>query len=110
MSTVTRFSQSREEVQATTAITRLLLGHTTLGAHLHRLHLSHDPFCPGCRTAPEAMEHFLLQCHGSSLTTLQYTYGSLPWPSQLSTCPPSWQPQASTPPGNLLSFALLVPS
>ncbi|MPC93990.1 hypothetical protein E2C01_089140 [Portunus trituberculatus] len=36
--------------------------------------------------------------------------GSGPWPSQHSTCPPSWQPQASTSPGNLLSFALLVPS
>ncbi|MPD00021.1 hypothetical protein E2C01_095469 [Portunus trituberculatus] len=36
--------------------------------------------------------------------------GSPPWPSQHSTCPPSWQPQASTAPGNLLSFALLLPS
>ncbi|MPC83878.1 hypothetical protein E2C01_078599 [Portunus trituberculatus] len=38
------------------------LCHTTLSAHLHRLHLSPDPFCPWYRTTPEAMEHFLLQC------------------------------------------------
>ncbi|MPC56791.1 hypothetical protein E2C01_050758 [Portunus trituberculatus] len=24
--------------------------------------MSCDPFCPWCRTTPEAMEHFLLQC------------------------------------------------
>ncbi|MPC97636.1 hypothetical protein E2C01_092959 [Portunus trituberculatus] len=48
--------------------------------------------------------------HASSLNTLHYAPGSPPWPSQHSTCPPSWQPQASTPPGNLLSFALIVPS
>ncbi|MPC54084.1 hypothetical protein E2C01_047991 [Portunus trituberculatus] len=30
--------------------------------------------------------------------------------SQYSTCPPSWRPQTSIPPGNLLFFALLVPS
>ncbi|MPC58372.1 hypothetical protein E2C01_052374 [Portunus trituberculatus] len=41
---------------------------------------------------------------------LHYAPGSPPWPSQHSTCPPSWQPQAPTPPGNLLSFPLLVPS
>ncbi|MPD02863.1 hypothetical protein E2C01_098468 [Portunus trituberculatus] len=42
------------------------------------------------------MEHFLLQCPR--------------FLSQHSICPPSWRPQTSTPPGNLLSFALLVPS
>ncbi|MPC51600.1 hypothetical protein E2C01_045449 [Portunus trituberculatus] len=55
-------SQSLEGAQGTSAITRLRLGHTTLSAHLHRLRLSRDPFCPWCRTTPEAMEHFLLQC------------------------------------------------
>ncbi|MPC79306.1 hypothetical protein E2C01_073827 [Portunus trituberculatus] len=48
--------------------------------------------------------------HASTLNILHYAPGSLPWPSQHSTCPPSWQPEASTPPGNLLYFALLVPS
>ncbi|MPD06419.1 hypothetical protein E2C01_102233 [Portunus trituberculatus] len=48
--------------------------------------------------------------HPSTLNILQYAPGSLPWASQHSTCPPSWQPQASTPLGNLLFFALLVPS
>ncbi|MPC39135.1 hypothetical protein E2C01_032657 [Portunus trituberculatus] len=91
-----------EGAQATAAITCLRLGHTTLNAHLHHLRLSHDPFCPWCRTTPEAMEHFLLQCHASTLTTPQYAHGCPPWSSQHSTCPPSWQPQASTPPGNLL--------
>ncbi|MPC91706.1 hypothetical protein E2C01_086762 [Portunus trituberculatus] len=44
------------------AVTRLRLGHTRLTAHLHRLHLSPDPYCPWCRTAPETIEHFLLHC------------------------------------------------
>ncbi|MPC29230.1 hypothetical protein E2C01_022452 [Portunus trituberculatus] len=48
--------------------------------------------------------------HASSLNILHYAPGSPPWPSQHSTCPPSWRPQASTSPGNLLFFALLVPS
>ncbi|MPC51811.1 hypothetical protein E2C01_045665 [Portunus trituberculatus] len=56
------------------------------------------------------MEHFQLQCHAYTPTTPQYAHGFPPWPSQYSTCPPSWRPQVSTPPGNLLSFALLVPS
>ncbi|MPC99618.1 hypothetical protein E2C01_095045 [Portunus trituberculatus] len=48
--------------------------------------------------------------HASSLNILHYAPGSLPWSSQHSTCPLFWRPQASTAPGNLLSFALLVPS
>ncbi|XP_045126267.1 uncharacterized protein LOC123513261 [Portunus trituberculatus] len=44
------------------ALTRLRLGHTRLTAHLHRLHLSPDPYCPWCRTVPETIEHFLLHC------------------------------------------------
>ena len=44
------------------ALTRLRLGHTKLTAHLHRLRLSPDPYCPWCRTVPETIEHFLLQC------------------------------------------------
>ncbi|MPC76864.1 hypothetical protein E2C01_071298 [Portunus trituberculatus] len=48
--------------------------------------------------------------HPSTLNILQYAPSFPPWPSQHSTCPPSWWLQASTPHGNLLSFALLVPS
>ncbi|MPC75048.1 hypothetical protein E2C01_069432 [Portunus trituberculatus] len=61
MSAVIRFKQSvtGEGTQATPVIARLPLGHTTLGAHLHRLRLSSDHFCPWCRTTLEAMEHFL---------------------------------------------------
>ncbi|MPC37789.1 hypothetical protein E2C01_031280 [Portunus trituberculatus] len=47
------------------ALTRLCLGHTTLNAHLcdlHRLRLAPDPHCPWCRSVPETIEHFLLQC------------------------------------------------
>ncbi|MPC72724.1 hypothetical protein E2C01_067036 [Portunus trituberculatus] len=55
-------SQSWEGAQGTSAIACLRLGHNTLSAHLHRLRLSHDPFCPWCRTTPETMEHFLFQC------------------------------------------------
>ncbi|MPC76943.1 hypothetical protein E2C01_071380 [Portunus trituberculatus] len=42
--------------------------------------------------------------HVSILNILHYAPGSPPWPSQHSIFPPSWRPQASTPPGNLLSF------
>ncbi|MPC95219.1 hypothetical protein E2C01_090420 [Portunus trituberculatus] len=41
------------------------------------------------------MEHFLLQCHASTLNILHYAPGSPSWPSQHLTCPPSWWPQAS---------------
>ena len=44
------------------ALTRLRLGHTTLNAHLHRLRLAPEPHCPWCRSVPETIEHFLLQC------------------------------------------------
>ena len=44
------------------ALTRLRLGHTRLTAHLHRLGLSPDPYCPWCRTVEETIEHFLLHC------------------------------------------------
>ncbi|XP_045136139.1 uncharacterized protein LOC123519049 [Portunus trituberculatus] len=43
-------------------LTRLRLGHTTLNAHLHRLRLAPDPDYPWCRSVPETIEHFLLQC------------------------------------------------
>ncbi|MPC53977.1 hypothetical protein E2C01_047882 [Portunus trituberculatus] len=75
MSAVTRFtvSQSREGMQATAVIACLCLGHITLEAHLNPLRLSPDPFCPWCRTTPETIEHFLLQCpclHSHHCTTL----------------------------------------
>ncbi|KAG0715429.1 hypothetical protein GWK47_011944 [Chionoecetes opilio] len=49
------------------ALTRLRIGHTTLRAHLHRLQLTPDPYCPWAgsqqqRNVPESIEHFLLQC------------------------------------------------
>ncbi|MPC78313.1 hypothetical protein E2C01_072797 [Portunus trituberculatus] len=115
-------SQSWEGTQAIAAIARLHLGH------LHYRFLSPDPFCPWCRTTPETIEYFLflsalgvglplrpsnISCstvHASTPTALHYVPGSLPWASQHSTCPPSWWPQVSTPPSNLLSFALPVPS
>ncbi|MPC81011.1 hypothetical protein E2C01_075611 [Portunus trituberculatus] len=53
---------SQVGAQGTSVIACLCLGHTTLSAHLHRLRLSRDPFCPWCKTTPEAMEHFLIQC------------------------------------------------
>ncbi|MPC47146.1 hypothetical protein E2C01_040882 [Portunus trituberculatus] len=104
-------SQSGEGTQATAAIARRLrMGHTTLSAHLHCLRLSHDLFCPWCRTSSETTEHFLLHCphFHSHRTALHFRSPSCP--SQHSTCPPSWRSQASTAPGNLLSFALPVPS
>ncbi|MPC79494.1 hypothetical protein E2C01_074022 [Portunus trituberculatus] len=52
--------QTGEVTQATAAIPRLCLGHTTLGTLLHCLCPSPDPFCPWYRTTPETTEHFLL--------------------------------------------------
>ncbi|MPC25410.1 Juvenile hormone esterase [Portunus trituberculatus] len=97
-------SQSREGAQGTSDIARLRLGHTTLSAHLHRLRLSHDPFCPWCRTTPEDMEHFLLHilAHASTLNTrtalrswlsaLAITTLDLPTLLGVSGVHPSWQP------------------
>ncbi|MPC47599.1 hypothetical protein E2C01_041350 [Portunus trituberculatus] len=97
-------SQSREGAQGTSAIACLCMGLTTLSAHLHHLRLSRDPFCPWCRTAPEAMEHFLLQCphfHSTYCTTLPalrpghhntrpaHPPGGLRRPPLLATCYPS---------------------
>ncbi|MPC74730.1 hypothetical protein E2C01_069104 [Portunus trituberculatus] len=118
MSAVTRFkvqtvSQSQEGAQGTSTIARLCLDHTTLSAHLHHLHLSCDPFCPWCRTTPEPMEHFLLQCPRllsqhtaliSQLSTLAITTLNLPTLLAASGTHPS------TSTGNLQPFALLVPS
>ncbi|KAG0730096.1 28S ribosomal protein S33, mitochondrial [Chionoecetes opilio] len=50
------------EVQAVQVCPNQLSSHTTLRAHLHRLHLTPDPYCPCCRNVPESIEHFLLQC------------------------------------------------
>ncbi|MPC82127.1 hypothetical protein E2C01_076773 [Portunus trituberculatus] len=96
-------SQSREGAQGTSVIAHLYLGHTTLSAHLHHIRLSPDPFCPWCRTTPEAMEHILLQCprfHSqhtalrswlSTLAIITHTRpahppGSLRRPPLLATC------------------------
>ncbi|MPC36576.1 hypothetical protein E2C01_030039 [Portunus trituberculatus] len=48
--------------QLDVALTRLRLGHTRLTVHLHRLHISPDPYCPWCPTVPETIEHFFLEC------------------------------------------------
>ncbi|MPD00750.1 hypothetical protein E2C01_096245 [Portunus trituberculatus] len=94
-------SQSRKEAKDISAITRLCLGHTTLSAHLHRLRLSRDHFCPWCRTTPDAMEHFLLQCPRfysqhtalrSWLSALVITTLELPTLLAASGVHPSWQP------------------
>lgn len=44
------------------ALTRLRIGRTTLNAHLHRLNLVPDPYCPWCKNVPETIEHLMLQC------------------------------------------------
>ncbi|XP_050709265.1 uncharacterized protein LOC126994066 [Eriocheir sinensis] len=44
------------------ALTCLRLGHTRLGAHLHRLRLVPDPHCPWCRTVEDTIEHLLPHC------------------------------------------------
>ncbi|MPC40071.1 hypothetical protein E2C01_033623 [Portunus trituberculatus] len=77
------------------------LGHTILSDHLHRLHLSPDPFCPWCRTTPETIEHFLLQCprfhyhhtaRRSRLSALTITTLNLPTPWRPQGVHPSQQP------------------
>ncbi|MPC81285.1 hypothetical protein E2C01_075892 [Portunus trituberculatus] len=87
-------------MQARPAIARLCRDHATLRAHLHRLHLSPDPFCPWCRITPETIEHFLLQClhFQSHHTALHYRLSAL----AITTLDLPIL-QAATPPGNLLS-------
>ncbi|MPC71597.1 hypothetical protein E2C01_065879 [Portunus trituberculatus] len=101
-------SQSREATQATAAIARLRLGHPTLSAHLHRLRLFPDHFCPWCRTTSETTEHFLLHCprFHTHHTALRSRLSAL----AITTLhlPPFLRPLAFTPPGNLLSFTSLV--
>ena len=44
------------------AYTRLRIGHTRLGSHMHRLKLQESPDCETC-LKPETIEHFLLECN-----------------------------------------------
>ncbi|MPC31884.1 hypothetical protein E2C01_025184 [Portunus trituberculatus] len=68
---------------------------------MHCLRQSPDPFCCWCRTTPEAMEHFLLQCphfHSqhtalrSRLSALAITALDLPTLLAASGIHLSWQP------------------
>ncbi|MPC76413.1 hypothetical protein E2C01_070823 [Portunus trituberculatus] len=66
--------------QLDVTLTRLCLGHTRLTAHLHRLHISPDLYCPWCPTVPETIKHFLLECprfysHRTVLRTQLLTLG-----------------------------------
>ncbi|MPC41404.1 hypothetical protein E2C01_034994 [Portunus trituberculatus] len=67
----------------------------------HRQRLSRDHFCPWCRTFPDAMENFLLQCPRfhpqhtalhSRLSALAITTLDLPTLLVASVVHPSWQP------------------
>ncbi|KAL7281403.1 hypothetical protein ACG7TL_004716 [Trametes sanguinea] len=61
---------SRKYLQLTAALprrsvsllTQLRTGHAPLGLHLHRIGKADSPVCPSCRSAPETVAHFLLQC------------------------------------------------
>ncbi|MPD04380.1 hypothetical protein E2C01_100065 [Portunus trituberculatus] len=74
MSAVTRFKQSvshgkpgkecKVPISAIARLRSLRLGHTTLSAHLHRLRLSRDPFCPWCRTTPRQLN---ISCSNATL-------------------------------------------
>ncbi|MPC59281.1 hypothetical protein E2C01_053297 [Portunus trituberculatus] len=86
-------------MQATAAITRFHLDHTTLSAQC--LRLSPDHFCPWCRTIPETIEHFLLHCPSfhthhtalrSRLSALPITTLDLPTLLAASGVHPSQQP------------------
>ena len=50
-----------KERKIATAIQRLRIGHTSLNAHLNRLHLVNSPNCQYC-SEPETIEHILLYC------------------------------------------------
>ncbi|XP_050706619.1 uncharacterized protein LOC126991996 [Eriocheir sinensis] len=65
------------------ALTRLRLGHTRLGAHLHRLRLVPDPHCPWCRTVEDTIEHLLLHCprHHSQRVLLRHQLRALDVPT-----------------------------
>ncbi|MPC91621.1 hypothetical protein E2C01_086670 [Portunus trituberculatus] len=58
-----------------------------------------------CLLIPIALSYCISCSHAFTPTALHYAPSCPPWVSQHLTCPPSWRPQASTPLGNLQSFA-----
>ncbi|MPC92177.1 hypothetical protein E2C01_087251 [Portunus trituberculatus] len=78
------------------ALTRLRLGHTTLNAHLHRLHLAPDPHCPWC-SVPASIPNAFCYEHNLSLSEFP-----------LLTCPLCWLRWVSTPQNNKPFYALPV--
>ncbi|MPC32069.1 hypothetical protein E2C01_025372 [Portunus trituberculatus] len=63
-----------------------------------------------CLLIPIALS-YCISCpaaHASTPTALHYAPSCPSWASQHSTCPPYWRPQASTPLGNLQSFAFVA--
>lgn len=95
------------------ALTRLRLGHTRLTAHLHRLSIAPDPYCPWCPNTPETIHHFLLECprFHSLRVVLRDRLRALGVISfDKLTCPPCSQGQTSPRHGNQRCFATPVPS
>ena len=62
-----------------TTITRLRIGHSRLRAHLHRLGLADNPYCPWCPTQLDTPEHVLLFCprHHSHRVALMHSLNGL---------------------------------
>lgn len=83
------------------ALTRLRLGHTRLNAHLHRLNLAPDPYCPWCRGEEDTIQHYMIHCprfHShrvqlrSQLHTLNIHTFDLPTLLAATGVPPQQQP------------------
>ncbi|MPC75924.1 hypothetical protein E2C01_070324 [Portunus trituberculatus] len=113
MSAVTRFKQSvtvshGKEHKAHQPLPASATPHSVLTCITYVSLVSCDPFCPWCRTTLRPWNISCFNAHASSLNILHYAPSSSPWPSQHSTCPSSWGPQASIFPSNLLSFALCL--
>ncbi|XP_050723248.1 uncharacterized protein LOC127001977 isoform X5 [Eriocheir sinensis] len=75
------------------ALTRLRLGHTRLGAHLHRQRLVPDPHCPGAGPSRTPLSTCCCTAHATTPSECCSDTNFAPW-----TCPPSTCPLCRTTP------------
>ncbi|MPC90542.1 hypothetical protein E2C01_085533 [Portunus trituberculatus] len=91
--------QSREGAQGTSTVAHLRLGLWATPRSVLTCIAYVCLVTPSALGVALPLSPWNISCfnaHASSLNILNYAPGSPPWPSQHSTCPPSWRPQAST--------------
>ncbi|XP_050706209.1 uncharacterized protein LOC126991498 [Eriocheir sinensis] len=92
------------------ALTRLRLGHTRLGAHLHRLRLVPDPHYPCAGPSRTPLSTCCCTAHATTPSECCSDTNSAPWTCPPLTCPRCWRRQASTHHDRKLSPASPAPS